>query len=97
MIEHDAFFPTAMFLAYTLCDLCDSRTYVNERERERKRKVGVTLVVLPCGAVEGRGVGASILSVTVPVSVSKAYCHKMTQTADILLFTPVKVREACQH
>jgi len=66
---------------------------VNERERER----GVTLVVLPCGVVEGRGAGASIFSVTVPVSVSEAYCHKMTQTTDILLFTPVKVHEACQH
>jgi len=59
--------------------------------------VGVTLVILPCGVVEGRGGGASILSVTVPVSVSEAYCHNMTQTADILLFTPVKVYEACQH
>jgi hypothetical protein len=42
-------------------------------------------VVVPCGVVGGRGGGASILSVTVPVPVSEAYCHKMTQTADILL------------
>jgi hypothetical protein len=82
-----------MLSAYTVRDLCVSRTCENERERER----GATLVVLPCGIVEGRGVGASILSVTVPVSVSEAYCHNMTQTADILLLTPVKVHEACQH
>ena len=58
---------------------------------------GVTLVLLPWGFVGWRGGGASTLSVTVQVSVSKAYCHNMTQTADILLFTPVKVHEACQH
>jgi hypothetical protein len=84
-----------MLFAYTVRDLWDSRTYVNERER--KRGVGVTLVILLCGVVEGRGGGALLLSVTVRVSVSPVYCHNMTQTADILLFMPVKFHEACQH
>jgi hypothetical protein len=43
------------FFAYTVRDLCDSKTYVNERERERAREGGVTLVVLPHGVVVSGG------------------------------------------
>jgi len=75
---------------------------MREGEREREwgeweGERGVTLVVLPCGVVEWRSGGAAILYVNVPASGSEAYCHNMTQTADILLFTPVKVHEECQH